>query len=827
MKRHLRLFTIIGISALLLSGCSMFAPTTSSNINYFTITWKNYDGTVLEVDSQVAEGEVPTYDGETPVKVGDAHYSFVFNGWDPEVKAATADAQYVAQFTTETNKYTITWKNYDGTVLETDKNVPYGTMPTYDGETPTRVDTRGAATYTFKDWDPVVTNVTGTQTYTATYDAVGTFVFEPVKYQMKEGYTLSDINGAPWINTNLRGEINKIEKPSLKDDFYTAVNYDLLKNNMGGGFDACDGPVNRALYAIFQNDEHTTNGDFLKAAFDKMRDGDASNISASLSNINLATYLSSKDLFATDGALCLLIPNNKGYEVKYNDGYYTGYNLHTLMFFMQHGYPDYQEPCDNIVNYLNDVLSLSLNQTTINSVYAYENTLTYRAYYDNYYNSGSDEYTVNTIPWTSLKNALLDAGLASTDKITIKKMYNNVLGQLFNNYSVNNTDIVKAALELRLAFANRFLLGTENYRALNAFIKSAKLFPYEDSLGHYDDYNLSRALTTFAYQIVIEQSYIELEGSETVKADVTALIKNILDGYKQIMQENNNWAKATKEGINKKLEKMAYASCYSDNYKTFKQIAGNNFSNLSLANLNKLYQDTIISCTVDKNIDLTGYWDYMHSYTVNAYYSPTTNSFVILNGLAKGLMGDSVEETYALLGTVIGHEITHAFDSSGSFFDEYGNYKENGIFATRDVTKFNTKVAEMSDFYNSITLFGHNSSTDENAQDKVVMADGNKINGEATADMGGVKVMLKLAEQIEDFDYKLFFESYAYLWCGRVYDLPGMYERIKDEHPLNYLRTNVTLAQFDKFIETYDIQPGDGMYIPEEERVAIWQLFLT
>ena len=46
----------------------------------------------------------------------------------------------------------------------------------------------------------------------------------------------------------------------------------------------------------------------------------------------------------------------------------------------------------------------------------------------------------------------------------------------------------------------------------------------------------------------------------------------------------------------------------------------------------------------------------------------------------------------------------------------------------------------------------------------------------------------------------------------------GMY----DAHPLCYLRVNVTVAQFDEFYETYDIQEGDGMYIAPEDRIKIW-----
>ena len=67
-----------------------------------------------------------------------------------------------------TDKCTIVWKNYDGTVLETDYNVLRLTMPTYNGSTPTRAAT-AQYTYTFKAWSPTVAAVTKYQVYTATY----------------------------------------------------------------------------------------------------------------------------------------------------------------------------------------------------------------------------------------------------------------------------------------------------------------------------------------------------------------------------------------------------------------------------------------------------------------------------------------------------------------------------------------------------------------------------------------------------------------------------------------------------------------------------------
>ena len=136
----------------------------------FTVTWEDFDGTVLEKDEGVVYGSDPSYDGEKPARAADAEFTYEFDGWTPEVVKVTGDAVYKATYKAATNLYTVTWVNEDGTVLEKDEKVPYGEMPSYDSERPSKAAT-AEFTYEFAGWTPEVAKVTGDAVYKATYIA--------------------------------------------------------------------------------------------------------------------------------------------------------------------------------------------------------------------------------------------------------------------------------------------------------------------------------------------------------------------------------------------------------------------------------------------------------------------------------------------------------------------------------------------------------------------------------------------------------------------------------------------------------------------------------
>ena len=154
-----------------------YTPTCA--IPTYTITWKNYDGTVLETDTDVEENANPTYDGETPTRPSTAQYTYTFNNtWSPAVVPATEDAVYTAQYDSTVNTFTVRFL-VDGEVYDT-QTVEYGSNAT----TPTDPTKTG---YTFTGWDKSLNNITANTDINAQFN-INSY---EITFKNADGTTLS------------------------------------------------------------------------------------------------------------------------------------------------------------------------------------------------------------------------------------------------------------------------------------------------------------------------------------------------------------------------------------------------------------------------------------------------------------------------------------------------------------------------------------------------------------------------------------------------------------------------------------------------------------
>ena len=201
------------------------------------------------------------------------------------------------------------------------------------------------------------------------------------------------------------------------------------------------------------------------------------------------------------------------------------------------------------------------------------------------------------------------------------------------------------------------------------------------------------------------------------------------------------------------------------------------------------------------------------SYKVDASNHINANTvFVSAAFLQGGFMvgfDESDEAKLAGVGFVLGHEITHAFDPNGSRFDETGAFEE--WWTAEDRERFETLSEEYADYYGMFPLLPEGTYTD-----------GDMVCGEAVADLGGMAIVLDIAEGIEGFDYAGFFEKFADYFHETLTPEYAEIVGAADVHPRYCYRVNATVQQFQVFHDTFGVEEGDGMWLSPEDRFQIW-----
>ena len=203
----------------------------------------------------------------------------------------------------------------------------------------------------------------------------------------------------------------------------------------------------------------------------------------------------------------------------------------------------------------------------------------------------------------------------------------------------------------------------------------------------------------------------------------------------------------------------------------------------------------------------------MQPFTANAFYMGATNSIYITMGYnfsKNPIQSMSEEELLATYGLVMGHEITHGFDSNGCYYDANGYYAPNSIFPMDDLISFEAKQEEVIKLYTYELMPG-------------VMQSGQVTLSEDLADIGGLGVSTKVAKGKENFDYQTYFHYLAKNFFTKVsYNAYYSRELNKDVHALGRARLNPLLMSNKLFLETFDIKEGDGMYRDPAKAIVIW-----
>ncbi|OQE11103.1 hypothetical protein PENVUL_c003G04051 [Penicillium vulpinum] len=198
-------------------------------------------------------------------------------------------------------------------------------------------------------------------------------------------------------------------------------------------------------------------------------------------------------------------------------------------------------------------------------------------------------------------------------------------------------------------------------------------------------------------------------------------------------------------------------------------------------------------------------WD-MSSPTVNAYYNPPGNEIVFPAGIMQppAFYGPSAPLylAYGAFGAVSGHELSHAFDSTGRHYDESGNY--TNWWDDKTVEAFEERAQCFVDQYSKFTVIG--------PEDKVLNVNGRLTLGENIADAGGLTASYHAWKKHDEAKpdphlpgldaftkEQLFFISYGNWWCGKTTKEAAEQAIYNDPHAPKSARIIETMANSREF----------------------------
>ena len=321
----------------------------------------------------------------------------------------------------------------------------------------------------------------------------------------------------------------------------------------------------------------------------------------------------------------------------------------------------------------------------------------------------------------------------------------------------------------------------------------------------------------FAYQLASGQYsepvglyYGEKYFGEEAKKDITEIVRQIVATYQKRIETNDILEPATKEKAILKLSKMGLKLAYPERVEPLydKLVFDDSKSLFEIVNsLRRIRMEDNFS-KLGEEVDRT-HWA-MPGHLVNACYDPFVNDITFPAAILQPpfySIHQTRSENLGGIGAVIGHEISHAFDSNGAKCDELGNL--NNWWTKADERKFQKKVNAMIRQFDGIELpWG--------------ICNGKFTVSENIADNGGMAVTLDIMSHSEDASFEEYFTNWARVWCQKA---KPEYQKLLlqvDVHGPAYLRANMPPRNFPEWYATYGVKKTDKMYLAPSKRVVIW-----
>ena len=316
----------------------------------------------------------------------------------------------------------------------------------------------------------------------------------------------------------------------------------------------------------------------------------------------------------------------------------------------------------------------------------------------------------------------------------------------------------------------------------------------------------------------MSRAFFEKHDPSKMKADITRICEEAISFYRSMLSEEDWLTEETRAKAIEKLDAMTVIAVEPEKWPDYSGLSLDGLGWFDCLKAIGRYKMALSASLADQPVDRDlWYWTSDNDWandilTTNAGYDPSSNTMVIFRGILEDPFyreDMSDEELYGAIGMIIGHEISHAFDPAGAQYDARGRLA--GWWTEADEAAFSERAEKLIDYYDGITVFGG------------AHVSGRSVQGEAIADMGGVKCMLRLLEQKKEaVDYPAFFEAFARCWCELLSQEAASYYLHYDPHPPKHIRINTVVQQFSQFHEAYGITENDGMFLAPEDRVQVW-----
>jgi putative endopeptidase len=303
------------------------------------------------------------------------------------------------------------------------------------------------------------------------------------------------------------------------------------------------------------------------------------------------------------------------------------------------------------------------------------------------------------------------------------------------------------------------------------------------------------------------------------KARAERLVATIVAAFKMAIPEATWMSEKARRAALDKLARLSTKVGYPDRWRNYGGLVIKPDDLVGNVQRAKQFENDYKMARLTRPADHTEWL--MTPQTVNAYYSPTANEIVVPAAMLQPpLFNVDADDAanYGAIGAVVGHEIGHAFDERGRWFDGTGAVRN--WWTPADEHAFESATRELVEQFNAYSPL-----------------EGARVNGLVTlreniGDFSGLaiawrayKISLtgKPSPVIDGFTgEQRFFLSWAQVWRGQIRDEYLRQTLLSMPHAPPQYRANGPASNLSGFYEAFDVKPGDRMYRPPAKRVNIW-----